>query len=74
MPYDAERIASSLRANRAYKRKTRAQVSSETGIPAATLESYENGRSVMSAENAWTLADYYDKSLDDLVERNCKSA
>lgn len=69
MPYDIDRVAASLRANRAYVKESRQQTADNVGIPASTLASYEHAESGMSLENAWRLADYYGKSIDDLVER-----
>ena len=69
MPYDIKRTAALLRASRAYKNEARSQAAANAGIAVSTLETYESGKNGMSLENAWILADYYGKSLDELVGR-----
>ena len=69
MGYSKDHVAGCLRANRARIDKSRDVVASESGVPSATLGDYERGKTGVSLENAWKLADYYGKSMDDLFER-----
>lgn len=68
MGYSKQHVAGCLRAARAKADKSRDTVAAESGIPASTLASYENAETGMSLENAWRLADYYGKTLDELLE------
>lgn len=68
-----ERIAAGLRAHRAMKDVTQAQLADEIDVNQTTLCAWENA-GCPSVENAWALADYYGVSLDELVGRKFESA
>lgn len=68
-----ESVAECIRANRAKKRMSRDELSRASGIPASTLENYENEKTNISLTNACKLADVFNMALDDLFERQ-KSA
>ena len=72
--FSKDKVAECLLANRAKKRMSREALAEVSGIPAATLASYEKAESVMSFENAWKLADAFELGLDELFERKQKSA
>lgn len=74
MTYDREKIAGCLRANRARVRKSRAEIAEIVKIPASTIESYELAKATPSLENAWKLADYYGKGLDELFEHEIRES
>lgn len=69
MGFNKEHVAECLRANRARRRMSRADLAEATGIPAATIKSYEDADSGISLENAWKIADVFDLDMDDLFER-----
>lgn len=64
-----ETIAAELRAQRAKKDVTQADVAKSIGVSVSTLGSWEQ-RAGISLENAWKLADFYGVSLDELAGRS----
>lgn len=72
MGYSKESVAEVIRVNRARRRMSREDLAKESGIPAATIGSYENAVSGMSLENAWAIADVFDLDMDELFERDRK--
>lgn len=69
MKYDKVRVGlriKSLRTDKGYNRKMLSALSS---VPVATIQSYEDGTSVMGMENATKLADALECSLDRLACR-----
>lgn len=69
MGFSKDHAAACLRAARAFKKATREEVADASGVPNGTLGDYERGETCPSLENAWKLADYYGKSMDELFER-----
>lgn len=74
MGFNKDHVAECIRANRARRRMSRADLSEATGIPTATLQSYEDASAGISFENAWRLADAFDMDMDDLFERQRQEA
>lgn len=70
MGYSKDVVAANLRALRARKRMTQAEVAAAVGVNANTIGNYENGDSSMSYEAAWKLADLYGVPLCDLGGRD----
>lgn len=69
MAYDKSRVGlrlKSLRIDRGYDQK---RLSQESTVPVPTIQSYEDGTSVMGMENATKLADALDCTLDRLACR-----
>lgn len=69
MAYDKTRVGlriKSLRIDKGYDRKRLSELST---VPVATIQSYEDGTSVMGLENATKLADALDCTLDRLACR-----
>ena len=69
MSYDKARVGlrlKSLRIDRGYDQKRLAELST---VPTPTIQSYEDGTSVMGMENATKLADALECSLDRLACR-----
>lgn len=67
--YDKSRVGlrlKSLRIDRGYDQK---RLSQESTVPVPTIQSYEDGTSVMGMENATKLADALDCTLDRLACR-----
>lgn len=73
MGYSKDVVAANLRALRAKKRMTQAEVAEAIGVNANTIGNYENGDSSMSYEAAWKLADLYGVPLCDLGGRDERS-
>ncbi len=48
---------------------TQLKVQMDTGISQSTISKYETGESVPTVENLMLLADYYNVSLDYLMDR-----
>lgn len=69
MPRSIEEIGSCIRAERSRLNMSRAELAEASGIPAATIETYENGKSRITLENAWILADLFNMSIDALFGR-----
>lgn len=74
MPYSKEHVAGCLRAKRAKADISRDELAALTGIPAATIGTYENGECNMSLENAWAFADAFGMDMDELFERDRKAS
>ena len=72
--FSKEKAAECILANRARRRMSRDDLAKASGIPAVTIATYENAECVMSLENAWKLADAFDLDLDELFERDRKTA
>lgn len=53
---------------------SREELAEASGIPAATIAGYENAENVPSLKNAWKMADAFNLPLDEMFERNRKSA
>lgn len=66
---DASRVGATIRAERARRGLTQAELAEATGIAQTTLAGYERGKSGMSFENALTLADFFDMGLDEFSGR-----
>lgn len=69
MAYDKNRVGlrlKSLRIDRGYDQK---RLSQESTVPVPTIQSYEDGTSVMGMENATKLADALNCTLDRLACR-----
>ena len=70
MAYDKIRVGrriKSLRIDRGYDQKKLSEVST---VPVPTIQSYEDGTSVMGMENATKLADALECTLDRLTCRS----
>lgn len=74
MPYSKEHVAGCLRAKRAKADISRDELAALSGIPAATIGTYENGECDMSFKNAWALADAFGLDMDELFERDRKAS
>ena len=48
---------------------TQLRVQMETGISQSTISKYETGESIPTVENLLLLADFYNTSLDYLIDR-----
>ena len=72
--FSKDKVAECILANRGRRRMSREALAEKSGIPAATLASYEKAESVMSFENAWKLADAFDLGIDELFERERKAS
>lgn len=70
MEFSRDRMASNLRAFRAFKGVTRAEAAACMGISSGILRLYETGRATPSYENAWRIADYYNVPIDAIGGRN----
>ena len=64
----ADAIARELRANRARKGASQAEVAAAIKANPSTVSAWEN-RAGISLEDAWKVADYYGVSLDELAGR-----
>ena len=69
MSFNKEHVAEWLRAIRARRRMSRADLAEASVFPATTIKSYEDADSGMSLENAGKIADVFDLDMDDLCER-----
>lgn len=72
-----EQVAECIRAERARRRWSRDDLAKKTGIPAATLGSYENAKNGITLDNAWALADAFKMPIGPLFGRDeseCKKA
>lgn len=67
--FDIEHVAGCLRAERARRKMNLCELSEASGIPVTTLQTYEQGKNVMSLENAWAIADVFGMDMDDLFGR-----
>ncbi len=65
-----DEVAACIRAERARKGWTRDELAQETGIPYATLGSYENAECSIPLENAWKLADVFGLPIGALFGRD----
>ncbi|NGM17749.1 helix-turn-helix domain-containing protein [Eggerthellaceae bacterium zg-893] len=70
MAATTKEVADCIRAERARRGWSRDQLSQRTGIPASTIACYETGKSRITLENAWTLADAFDMPLGALYGRD----
>lgn len=61
-----ESVADAIRMHRARLRMSREALADACGIPASTLETYENEKANISLSNACKLADFFGISLDEL--------
>jgi len=61
--------AGPLRCHRLRTGKSMSAVAREIGISFGVLSRWETGRSLPSLAVAWSIADYYAVSLDDLIGR-----
>lgn len=62
-------MTTNLKLLRQQKKKTQLQVQLETGIEQALLSKYENGIRIPPTETLMTLADYYNVSMDYIMNR-----
>ena len=69
MAYDKARVGLRLKSLRIDKGFDQKRLSSESTVPGTTIQSYEDGTSVMGMENATKLADALNCSLDRLACR-----
>lgn len=69
MAYDKARVGLRLKSLRIDKGFDQKRLSSESTVPVTTIQSYEDGTSVMGMENATKLADALNCSLDRLACR-----
>lgn len=69
MAYDKARVGLRLKSLRIDKGFDQKRLSSESNVPVTTIQSYEDGTSVMGMENATKLADALNCSLDRLACR-----
>lgn len=74
MAYDVEEIAGNLRALRAKRGLTQAEVAKEIGVDENSISGWEQGRIGMTYANAWKLAEFYGVSLDALGSRESAPA
>lgn len=65
-----EQVGECIRAERARRKWSRDDLAQETGIPAATIGSYENARSGITLDNAWALADVFGMPIGPLFGRD----
>ena len=63
---DKDMIAKHLKDLRLAKGKTVAQVSEETGLGETALRNYECGLRIPRYEAMFTLAEYFDSTVDDI--------
>lgn len=69
MAYDKSRVALRIKSLRIDKGLNQKQLATAASVPIGSLQSYEDGTSVMGMENATKLADALGCSLDRLVCR-----
>lgn len=72
-----EQVAECIRAERARRKWSRDDLAEKTGIPAATIGTYENAKSGITLDNAWALADAFKMPIGPLFGRDeseCKKA
>lgn len=69
----ADAIARELRANRARKGASQAEVAAAIEANPSTVSAWEN-RAGISLEDSWKLADFYGISLDELAGRKRETA
>ena len=69
MAYNKTRVGLRIKSLRIDKGLNQAQLAKASNVPIASLQSYEDGTSVMGMENATKLADALECSLDRLVCR-----
>ena len=67
--FDLDDVAGCLRAERARRKITLCERAEASGSPVTTLQTYEQGKNVMSLENAWAIADVFDMDMDELFGR-----
>lgn len=65
-----DQVAECIRAERARRKLSREDLAKKTGIPAATIGSYETAKSGITLENAWELADAFKMPLGPLFGRD----
>lgn len=65
-----EQVGECIRAERARRKWSREDLAEKTGIPAATIGSYENAKSGITLNNAWALADAFKLPLGALFGRD----
>lgn len=63
-------MQSQLATLRHAKRMTQADLACATGIKYNVISEYESGRYYPSMENAITLADYFNVSIDEVIGRS----
>lgn len=66
-------MSTNLKKLRLSKKKTQLQVQMDTGIEQALLSKYENGMRIPPTETLIILADYYNVSMDYIMERTDKT-
>lgn len=69
MAYDKEKVGRRIKSLRIDKGYTQEKLSKLSSVPAPTIQSYEDGTSVMGMENATKLADALECTLDRLACR-----
>ena len=69
MAYDKKRVGLRLKSLRIDKGFDQKRLSNESTVPVTTIQSYEDGTSVMGMENAAKLADALNCTLDRLACR-----
>ena len=69
MAYDKARVGLRIKSLRVDKGYDQRQLSELSTVPMATIQSYENGMTVMGMENATKLADALGCTLDRLACR-----
>lgn len=70
MPFSKEQVGACIRAERARLGWSRDKLAAETGIPAATISTYENNECRITLENAWKLADAFGIAIGALAGRD----
>ena len=70
MAFDREVFASNIRAYRAKKRMSQAELGAAIGRDQTTIGNYESARSVPDYEDSWKMADIFGVSLGALGERD----
>lgn len=66
---DTTYVAATIRAERARRDMSQAELAEATGIAQTTLAGYERGNGGMSFDNALTLARFFDMGLDEFAGR-----
>lgn len=69
MAYDKKRVGLRIKSLRIDKGYNQEQLSKASAVPVTTVQSYEDGTSVMGMANAVKLAEALDCTLDRLVCR-----
>lgn len=70
MPFNKEQVGACIRAERARAGLSRERLAKETGIPAGTIATYENGECRITLENACKLADAFHVPVGLLAGRD----